>query len=890
MPPTAAVDTIRHIAYPAPGPDPAGERAINRTDSIAAARSGGQSEPAAAGGGTVVPCAPETLLPRLAAAEARLAGLVANLPGFIFQRTLGADGTIAYPWISDSVERLLGFSAATMGVNSKGCLHVIHWADRDSHIAEILRSAAALDTCRDEFRAISATGEVCWLRGASEPRRLDDGTVVWNGVVVNVTEERRAELRLDMLMDHADDSIVVLDSQGAIDTVNAAAERLFGRAAAEMIGQPFAILLPPDLRDPELLDAPEATRASIVGGGPRELTGLRKDGSTFDLELSTSEVRLEGQRLFVGIGRDITSRRQTEAALRETEQRLRAIAANMPGMVFQRVLAPDGRFEFSYVSEGCRSILGMGPDELLAEPQRFLALLDPDEQRAFLTALGRSARTMEPFDEEMSVVGADGRRHWLRGQSRPTSRPGGVVVWDGVMLDVTDRKLAEQRLSFLAYHDPLTRLPNRTAFLERFAAAAENARHRNTLAAVVSLGIDRFGIINATMGHAIGDQVLMAAADLVRATIGPDDVMARASGDRFLLLLTGFSSRRDLQEALERLHRSAQATVTVAGQDFDISAAIGVAVYPRDGDDSETLIKNADAALQRAKDQGPATLQMFTKEMSTQATRTLSLQNRLRRAVDNGELSAHYQPQVDLRGGDVIGMEALVRWNSPDLGMVSPADFIPVAEESGLIDAICEFMLDVCTRQAKAWQDQGLPAIPVAVNVSGRQFQYARRLLTACEQALSSTGLSSRWLELELTESSAMRDADNAIAVVQQLKEMGIGCSIDDFGTGYSSLSVLKRFPIQKLKIDRSFVMDITTDPNDAAIVAAIVAMAKALKLKVVAEGVENQEHLDYLRDLGADQIQGYFFSRPLPVDGMTRLLTEGRRLNLSAPVPQLHG
>ena len=861
----------------------------DRTDSIVAAKSGRPGERIAGGGDSAsASCGTAGVIPRLAEIEARFHGLAANLPGFIFQRTMAADGAIAYPWISDSVETLLGFAAAAMGVNSKGCLHVIHWADRDLHLEEIRRSAMALDTCRDEFRAISATGEVRWLRGASQPHRLDDGTVVWNGVVVDVTEGRRAELRLDMLMDHADDSIVVLDSQGAIDTANAAAERLFGRTAAEMIGQPFAILLPPELRHPELLDAPEGSKTSIVGGGPRELTGLRKDGSTFDLELSTSEVRLEGQRLFVGIGRDITLRHRTEAALRETEQRLRAIAANMPGMVFQRVLRPDGTLEFAYVSEGCRSILGMGPDELIAEPQRFLALLDPDEQRGFLTALGRSARTMEPFDEEMSVVGSDGRRRWLRGQSRPTLRLGGVVVWDGVMLDVTDRKLAEQRLSFLAYHDPLTRLPNRAAFLERFAAASEAARRDNTLAAVVSMGIDRFGIINATMGHAIGDQVLMAAADLVQATMGPRDVMARASGDRFLLLLTGFVSRRDLQEALERLHQSAQATVTVAGQDFDISTAIGVAIYPRDGDDSETLIKNADAALQRAKDQGPATLQMFTKEMSTRAAKTLSLQNRLRRAVDNGELSAHYQPQVDLKSGDVIGMEALVRWNSPDLGMVSPADFIPVAEESGLIDGICEFMLDVCTRQVKDWQDQNLPAIPVAVNVSGRQFQYAKRLLTACERVLSSTGLASTWLELELTESSAMRDADNAIAVVQQLKEMGIGCSIDDFGTGYSSLSVLKRFPIQKLKIDRSFVMDITTDPNDAAIVAAIVAMAKALKLKVVAEGVENQEHLDFLRDLGADQIQGYFFSRPLPVDGMTRLLVEGRRLNLAAPVPQI--
>ncbi|OAN50374.1 diguanylate cyclase [Paramagnetospirillum marisnigri] len=830
-----------------------------------------------------VPCAPEEALPRLAEAEARLHGLTLGLPGFIFQRTRAADGAIAYPWISDSVQDLLGFPATAMAVNAKGCLQVIHWADRDGHLAEILRSAKTLTSCREEFRAITATGEVRWLRGASNPRRTGDGGVTWDGAVVDVTEGRRAELRLDMLMDHADDSILILDSQGSIDTVNAAAQRLFGRTAAEMVGQPFSILLPPELRHAELLDAPETSSATVVGGGPRELTGLRQDGTTFDLELSTSEVRLEGQRLFVGIGRDITRRRRTEAALRETQQRLGAIAANMPGMVFQRSLSPDGVLSFTYVSEGCRAILGLEPEELTRDPDLFLSLLGDDEHQAFLTALGRSARTMEPFDEEMSVAGTGmgGRRRWLRGQSRPTQRPDGIVVWDGVLLDVTDRKLAEQRLAFLAFHDPMTRLPNRTAFLERFAAAAEEARAQAGLMAVVSLGIDRLGIINATMGHSVGDQVLMAAADVVRAAIGSGDVMARASGDRFLLLLTGLASKRDMTEALDRLHHGSQATVTVDGQEFDISAAMGVSAFPRDGEDAETLIKNADAAFQRAKSQGPATLQMFNKEMSTRAAKTLSLQNRLRRAVENAELSAHYQPQVDLSTGAVIGMEALVRWQSPELGMVSPADFIPVAEESGLIDAVCEFMLDVCAHQNKEWQDQGLPAIPVAVNVSGRQFQYARRLLSACERVLATSGLDRRWLELELTESSAMRDADNAIAVVQQLKEMGIGCAIDDFGTGYSSLSVLKRFPIQKLKIDRSFVMDITTDPNDAAIVDAIVAMAKALKLKVVAEGVENQEHLDFLRGLGADQIQGYFFSRPLPADGMRQLLAEGRKLDL---------
>ena len=807
---------------------------------------------------------------------ARFAGLTASLPGFGFLRRLNSDGTIVYDWFSDNVRQVLGFGPAEMGVNSNGCLHVIHWADRDRHLDSIRHSAAAMTACAEEFRAITRDGQVRWLRGASTPRR-DQGQVVWDGVLIDITDGRRAEFRLDMLMEHAADSILILDEAGAIDSANTAAELLFGWPAAELAGKSIGALL-------NHMDATPQLLASSSDGRPREFQGIRRNGDSFPLELSTSEVRMEGHRLFVGIGRDITQRKATENALLESEQRLRAIAGNMPGMVFQRILLADGTLRFSYVSEGCRIFLGVEPEELIADPDLFLRCMTTDEQKLFLAALARSAETLEPLDEEMAVFGAGRRRRWLRGQSRPNRRLNGDVVWDGVMLDVTERKTAEQRLSFLAYYDPLTRLPNRTAFLERYIAARESAARSHQLLAVLSLGIDRFGIINATMGHSVGDQVLTAAADIVQAGLGRDDIMARASGDRFLVLLSGHTSRRELTESVERIHALAQSAVYVAGDEFEVSTSVGVALFPRDGEDAETLIKNAEAALQRAKSQGPATLQFFTKEMSTRASKTLSLQNKLRRGLEHGEFIPYYQPQVDLLTGIVVGMEALVRWNNPELGMVAPGEFIPIAEESGLIDGICESMLSQCARQNKQWQDAGLPPIPVAVNVSGRQFQYARRLITALETSLTESGLDPRYLEIELTESSAMRDADSAIAVVQTLKDMGISCAIDDFGTGYSSLSVLKRFPISKLKIDRSFVMDIITDPNDAAIVDAIVAMAKALKMKVIAEGVEHTQHLDFLRALGCDQMQGYLFSRPLSAADMGNLLADGKRLHFGSP------
>jgi EAL domain-containing protein (putative c-di-GMP-specific phosphodiesterase class I) len=320
----------------------------------------------------------------------------------------------------------------------------------------------------------------------------------------------------------------------------------------------------------------------------------------------------------------------------------------------------------------------------------------------------------------------------------------------------------------------------------------------------------------------------------------------------------------------------------IQGEDFEVTASVGVSVYPADGHDGETLIQNADAALLRSKNSGPGTVQRFTEAFNAGAVKTLSLQHRLRRALDNQEFIPFYQPQVELIHGRIVGMEALVRWMSPE-GMVSPVEFIPVAEEYGLIDGICEQMLTTCCHQIKTWQDEGLGAFPVAVNISGRQFHQPKKLVQTLEAVLQDSGLAPQLLELELTESSAMRDPDSAIAVVQVLKDMGLACSIDDFGTGYSSLSVLKRFPIDKLKIDRSFVMDVTTDANDAAIVTAILAMAHALKLKVVAEGVETVPHLEFLRRLKCDVIQGYLFSRPLPAAEMRAMLVNDRRLEIPA-------
>ncbi|MBF0373947.1 MAG: EAL domain-containing protein [Alphaproteobacteria bacterium] len=815
-------------------------------------------------------------------AEERLASITANVPGIVFQRLMAPDGTISYPFFTAGLRDLLGFEPEEVKVNAEGCLHFVHWADRSSHVAMIRHSAAEMDPCVEEFRAITQQGAVRWLRGTSRPHRLAQGVVMWDGLLIDVTDRKQAELRLEMIMDHAADCIITLDEHGRIESVNAAVEALFGYAGPEMIGNSVSMLMPRphrDQHDAYVSRYLETGEGMIIGQGARELLGQRKDGSIFPLELTTSEVRMEGNRIFIGIGRDVTRRKQTEAALRETELRLGNIAANMPGVVFQRVLKPDGSFAIPYVSDGSRLVMGVEPAELTADPDLFLEMLAPESRSRFLGALSRSAKTFEPLDEELELLARDGQRRWLRGQSRPRRLDGGTTVWDGVLLDVTDRKQVEEQLAYLAYHDPVTKVGNRPLFLDRFAEAREMATGGDRQLGVLSLGIDRFSIINSTLGHSTGDRVLAAAASRLVTLAGPGGLVARIGGDRFLILLTNLTGERELLETAEMIVGSCKEPLPVDAEEFDLTISIGICLWPRDGDDAETLVRNADAALLRAKGTGPGSMQMYSEEMNARAVRTLSLHHRLRRAIDDEELVAYFQPQVDVSTGRVVGMEALARWISPEAGMISPGEFIPVAEEYGLIDAVCEQVLRDACRQNKRWQTLGLAKIPVAVNISGRQFQHARRLVYLLESVLDETELEAAYLELELTESSAMRDADNAIAVVANLREMGFACAIDDFGTGYSSLSVLKRFPIHKLKIDRSFVMDVTNDSNDAAIVNAIIAMAHALKLKVVAEGVETTEHLEFLAHQGCDQIQGYLFSRPLAAADMERLFIEGRTL-----------
>jgi diguanylate cyclase (GGDEF)-like protein len=441
-------------------------------------------------------------------------------------------------------------------------------------------------------------------------------------------------------------------------------------------------------------------------------------------------------------------------------------------------------------------------------------------------------------------------------------------------MELAEIKQAAETMWQQVYHDPLTGLPNRMLFEDRLTLEMAHARRDKQGLAVMFLDLDHFKLINDTLGHSVGDQLLQDVAHRLRDALRGTDTVARMGGDEFALLLTRVTHAENVARVAQKIFHVLKPPFNFGGHDFHITPSIGITLYPNDGEDTQTLLKNADTALYRAKEQGRNVYQFYTPAMNSKTLERLALENNLRRALERKEFVVYYQPRVKISTKRIIGMEALVRWQHPELGLISPVKFIPLAEETGLIIPLGEWVLRTACEQTKAWQEAGFPPLRVGVNLSARQFQQPN-LVERVAQVLKETGLHPHYLELEITESAAMQNAEYTLPVLYYLKEMGIHISIDDFGTGYSSLSYLKKFPFHTLKLDQSFIRDLTTDPNDAMIAKVVITLAHGLKLEVVAEGVETQEQLDFLKQLQGDEVQGYLFSKPLPAEEFEELLRQ---------------
>jgi len=441
--------------------------------------------------------------------------------------------------------------------------------------------------------------------------------------------------------------------------------------------------------------------------------------------------------------------------------------------------------------------------------------------------------------------------------------------------DITDRKVAEDRVQFLAYYDALTELPNRALLQDRLSQALASARRRNDKVALLFLDLDRFKDINDSLGHPVGDLLLQEVAERLKRFAREQDTVARLGGDEFVIVLTAIRDFADAAVAAERLMDAMTAQFEVQGHRLSVSCSLGISIFPEHGAQSETLIKNADAAMYSAKEQGRNNVQFFAEVMNAQVAERLTLESSLRLALEKKELSLMYQPQMEIATGKIVGLEALLRWQHAELGPVPPDKFVRIAENSGLIVPIGEWVLRTACSQARKWQDEGLPAVSMAVNVSAVQFRQEGFCETIL-RVLDETGLAPQYLELELTESLLLTSADVTLSVLQKLRTMGVTLAIDDFGTGYSSFSYLRQFRVSKLKIDRSFIQHVASNPNDAAITTAIISMAKSLNLKVIAEGVEDEAQMSFLRAHHCDEIQGYYFSKPLAADKVAGKLRGG--------------
>ncbi|MBU0593167.1 MAG: EAL domain-containing protein [Gammaproteobacteria bacterium] len=667
-----------------------------------------------------------------------------------------------------------------------------------------------------------------------------------------------SESRLRAVTQSASDAIITIDSAGNIVGWNGGAEAVFGYTEAEAIGQPVTMLMPLRYREQHLA----GVNRVLSGGKSRaigktlELEGVRKDQSEFPLELLLAKCELAGGWFIAATIRDITERKRAEAQIK--------LAAEVFEQSSEAFIITDADNKIALVNHAFTVITGYSEAEVLGQNPRILASgrHSPDFFRSMWETLDAEGYWQgEVWDRRK-----DGSVYPKRlSISRVLDAQGNVTHYIGIFSDISEYKATEEHIHRLAHFDVLTGLPNRALLSERIHHDISVAKRSHGKLVVLFLDLDHFKNVNDTLGHRVGDELLIEVARRLESVVRGEDTVSRLGGDEFILVLPGTDADGAAHVAgklLEVIARPYQ----IEQNELFITPSIGIAIFPSDGEDFDTLSQRADVAMYRAKRDGRNNYRFFTTEMQARSARTLQLENALRHALERDQLQLHYQPQVLLEDGRIIGAEALLRWQHPELGLVSPAEFIPIAENSGQILPIGEWVLRNAVRQLKTWIDAGFAPMTMAVNLSAIQFRHPR-LSEMVSQILDEEKLPPKYLELELTESVAMDDPLAAIAVMDVLHECGIRMSIDDFGTGYSSLSYLKRFLIYKLKIDQSFVRDITDDPDDRAIVGAIISLASSLGMRTIAEGVETEGQLAFLREKGCNEVQGYYFSKPLPAD-----------------------
>jgi diguanylate cyclase (GGDEF)-like protein/PAS domain S-box-containing protein len=800
----------------------------------------------------------------------RLAEILEATPDFVATAT--PDGKILSA--NRAARKILGIGADEDIVGTPIATFLPEWAFRIIE-QEGIPTSMQEGHWEGETALLSRDGKEIPVSQVILSHRTADGKLAYLSTIMrDLSEHKRTESELRKLtqaLEQSANTIVITGRDGVIEYVNPYFYTLTGYSPEEVIGHTPRVWQSGETPRKTYREMWQTILAGEVWRG--ELHNRKKNGELYWEAVTISPVKNEKGEIthFVGVKQDISASKDVEVKLRLWQ---RALESSVNAITITD--ASQTNFPYVYVNPAFERITGYSAEEALGKNGRFLQNQDIDQPE--LENIRRAVKEQRDGKALLRNYRKDGRLFWNELYISPVRNDAGQVThYIGIQNDVTERKQYEEQLAYQSAHDTLTQLPNRNLAQDRLAQGIIFAQRAKRQLALLFIDLDNFKVINDSLGHNVGDQLLQIVAQRLSDCIRSGDTVARMGGDDFAVILTDVSQEEDISRVTHKILAAIAEPATVESHHLTVTCSIGVSLYPRDGEDAFTLLKNADAAMYRAKEQGRNSVQYYTAEINSRIFQRLMLENSLRTALERNEFALHYQPQVSLLSGQMIGMEALLRWHHAELGMISPANFIPLAEDTGLIIPIGAWVLHTACKQTKAWHDAGLPPVRVAVNISGRQFR--ENIPQLVEKALAESGLPPQYLELEITESVAMQHAESTEQTLGVLRDMGVRLSIDDFGTGYSSLSYLKRFPINKLKLDQSFVRDIISDPDDAAISMAIIALAHGLKLDVIAEGVETESQLSFLRSHGCDAIQGYYFSRPVAPEQMEQLLRDGHRL-----------